>query len=260
MNLGPTITSEWLKFRTVRSTIFTLATTVVLCVGIGALGSWGERSHWPRASLQEHLAFNPMDTALLGFLFAPLAIGVVGVLIMSSEYSSGSMRATLSAQPRRPVVLLAKAIVLFASTLVVGEVCSFVSFFVGQSILRGVTPTDTLSSPGALRAVLLAGLSLALLALLALGIATLLRHTAGSITVYVSLLLVILIIVSALPSNWNTHVFKFLPEILGATMRSTTAEGTSAEAFSPLVSTFVLSAYALGTLILGGVLFSRRDA
>jgi hypothetical protein len=261
VNTVPTISAEWLKLRSVRSTVWTLVVTVFLCVGIGALLSWAQRSHWPKASLQEHFAFNPLnDAALSGFLFAPLAIGVIGVLIMSSEYSSGSIRATLSAQPRRVSVLLSKAAVLFATTLVVGEVCSFASFYVGMAILRGVTPTDTLSSPGVLRAILLAGLSLALLALFALGIATMLRHTAGSITVYVCILLVLLIIVTALPSSWNTHVFKYLPEILAATMRSSPPEATSAETFSPWVSTLVLAAYALAALIGGGVLLSRRDA
>jgi ABC-2 type transport system permease protein len=261
VNAGPTISAEWLKLRTVRSTVWTLLVTIVLCVGIGALISLAQRTHWPMTSLEDRLAFNPIDDAALsGFLFAPLAIGVIGVLIISSEYSSGSIRSTLGAQPRRVSVLVSKAIVLFATTLVVGEVCSFASFYVGMSILGGVTPTATLSSPGALRAVLLAGLSLALLALFALGIGTMLRHTAGSITVYVCLLLVLLIIVSALPSSWNTHVFKYLPEILAATMRSTPPESTTSETFSPWVSTLVLSAYALAALIGGGVLLSRRDA
>ena len=260
MNLWPTVQAEWLKFRSVRSTPYTLAVTVVLCIGLGALGSWAERSHWPKASLQEHLAFDPVAISLLGFFFAPLAVGVVGVLVISSEYSSGSIRSTLAAQPRRTAVLLAKSIVLFAATLVVGEICSEASFLVGQSILRGVTPTASLSTPSVLRAVLLAGLSLALLALLAMGIATMLRHTAGAIAVYVSALLVLLIIVSALPSDWSARILKYLPEILVATMRSTTAAGTSAQLFSPWVSTLVLAAYTLGALILGGVLLARRDA
>jgi hypothetical protein len=260
LNLWPTLQAEWLKLRSVRSTAWTLAVTVVLCIGLGALGSWAERNHWPKATLQEHLAFDPVAVSLLGFFFAPLAIGVVGVLVISSEYSSGSIRATLAAQPRRTSVLLAKAIVLFATTLVVGEVCSVASFLVGQSILHGVTPTASLGTPTVLRAVLLAGLSLALLALLALGIATMLRHTAGAIAVYASILLVLLIIVGALPSDWNGRILKYLPEILVATMRSTTAAGTSAQLFSPWVSTLVLAAYTLAALIVGGVLLSRRDA
>jgi ABC-type transport system involved in multi-copper enzyme maturation permease subunit len=254
------ISSEWIKFRSVRSTLYTLAVTIFLCVGIGALGTYAERTHWEMAGFKNHLAFDPTRVSLFGFFFAEIAIGVIGVLVISSEYTSGLIRATLSALPHRVEALVAKATVLFLATLVVGEACAFVSFFVGQSILHGVTPTATLSTPGALRAVTLAGLSLSLLALFALGIGTMLRHTAGSITVFVSLLLVILLIVSALPSNWNVHIYPYLPEVLSQSMRSPSASGLGFNSFSPTVSTLVLASYAVGSILIGGVLLVRRDA
>ena len=131
--------------------------------------------------------FDPTATSLSGFFFAEIAIGVIGVLIMSSEYSSGSIRSTLSATPGRPVVLLREGRSSCSSRPSwSAEICSFASFVLGQAILSGVTPDRHAHRPhGALRAVVLSGLSLALLALLALGLATMLRHTAGSITVYV---------------------------------------------------------------------------
>jgi ABC-2 type transport system permease protein len=254
-------TTEWIKFRTVRSTLYTLASAVALSVGIGALISWAQRQHWPEEGFAEHHLFDPTAISLSGFFFAEIAIGVIGVLIITSEYTSGSIRSTLTATPHRVTVLAAKALVLFAATVVVGEICSFASFFVGQAILSGVTPTATLTTPGALRAVLLAGLSLALLALLALGIGTMLRHTAGSITVYVSLLLVLLLVVLALPMSWNRHVFKFLPEILAESMRS--GQATSEQygtLFSPFTSALVLAGYALAALAAGAALLVRRDA
>lgn len=260
MNLYPTVRSEWLKFRSVRSTMWTIATTVVLCIGLGALSADGMRNNYEHESFTEHLAFSATGASLLGFLFAPLAIGVIGALIMTSEYSSGSIRLTFAAQPRRLSVLLAKAVVLFATALVVGEVSSFASFFVGQSIFAPAHLNDTLSTPGALRAVIFAGLSLALIALFALGIATIVRHTAGSIALYVSLLLVLLLIVSALPSDWNVHVLKFLPEVLIESMRTPHSAALHFQAFSPGVSALILSAYALGSLVIGGLLLVRRDA
>jgi hypothetical protein len=136
VNLLPTVSSEWLKFRSVRSTVYTLAVTVFLCVGIGALVCFAERQQWPNEGLPGHVAFDPVRTSLFGFFFAEIAIGVIGVLIMSSEYSSGSIRTTLAATPRRLSVLISKALVLFASTIVVGEACSFVSFFIGQAVLH----------------------------------------------------------------------------------------------------------------------------
>jgi hypothetical protein len=260
VNLLPTISSEWLKFRSIRSTLYTLVVTVFLCVGIGALGCFAERQQWPSEHLPEHLAFDAVRTSLFGFFFAEIAIGVIGVLIMSSEYSSGSIRMTLAATPRRLSVLISKACVLFVATLGVGEACAFISFFIGQAILHPVTPSDTLASPGALRAVFLAGMSLALLALLALGLAAMLRHTAGAITVYVSIQLVLLLIVSALPSSWNVHIFKFLPEVLTQSMRAAHSNGVQFTSFSPWISTLVLAAYAIASLIGGGWLLLRRDA
>ncbi len=260
MSVVASISSEWVKFRTVRSTLYTLAATIVLSVGIGALIDVGFRTHWTHEGLKGHLGFDPTRASLAGFFFAEIAIGVIGVLIMSSEYSSGLIRATLGATPHRLEVLVGKTVVLFAATLVVGEVCSFTSFFVGQSILRGVAASTTLSSPGVLRAVVLAGLSLALLAVFALGIATVLRHTAGSITVFVSLLLVILLIVTALPTSWSVHIYPYLPEVLTQSMRSPEAAGLGFNSFTPTVSAFVLAAYAVGSLIVGGALLLRRDA
>jgi hypothetical protein len=264
VSLLPAITSEWIKFRTLRSTRYALLATVVLSIGLGALVCYAQRHAWGTETYPEHQAFDPTATALSGFFFAEIAIGVIGVLIMSSEYSSGSIRSTLGATPVRLVVLCAKAVVLFLATFVVAEVCSFGSFFVGQAILSGVTTTATLSTPGALEAVVLGGLSLSILALLALGLATMLRHTAGSITAYVALTFVLFLIVLALPSSWGIHVFKYLPEILTGSMRSTRAANASGAQYgalySPLVSTLILSSYAVASLIAGGILLLRRDA
>jgi ABC-2 type transport system permease protein len=248
--------SEWIKFRSVRSTIYTLAVTVVLCVGLGALISFARGSR----SAHGDFIVDPTRVSLQGFSLAEISIGVVGVLIMSSEYATGSIRATLSATPSRLSVLSAKALVVFCSTLVVGEVCAFVSFFVGQAILRSQhAVSDTLGSPGALRGVLLAGLSLALLALFALGIGAMLRHTAGSITVYVAILLVSFLILAALPSSWQHDAAKYLPEVLSGSMRAATGT-TEFSSFSPLVSTLVLAIYAVVALLGGALLLVRRDA
>jgi ABC-2 type transport system permease protein len=260
VNLGPTLASEWLKLRTVRSSVAALVATVVISVGVAALVCLGDRTQWQRTGAPAHFAFSPVGVSLTGFLVAPLAIGVIGVLIITSEYSSGLIRATLAAQPRRLSMLLAKALVLFAVALTVGEVSAFLSFFLGQAILSGVAPSATLGSPGALRAIVLAGLSIALLALLALGIGTMLRHTAASITVYVGVLLILLAIVQALPGTWSTDVNKYMPEVLILAMRSDHAGGVQLNTFSPSTSACILAAYALGSLIVGGWLLVRRDA
>jgi hypothetical protein len=232
--------------------------TVVLCVGLGALIAFGRGSH--AASSEGGFLFDPTRVSLAGFALAEISIGVIGVLVISSEYATGSIRSTLAATPRRLSVLLAKVVVLFAATLVVGELCSFVSFFVGQAILRGQHVTSaTLSTSGALRGVLLAGLSLALLAVFAMGIGTMLRHTAGSITVYVAILLVLFLLLAALPSNWRNDLSKYLPEVLTNSMRAARGD-TDFSSFSPLTSTIVLTLYAVVSMVGGAVLMLRRDA
>jgi ABC-2 type transport system permease protein len=251
--------SEWIKFKSVRSTVYALAVTFFLCVGLGALISFGRGSHANRGD--GGFLIDPTRVSLQGFFIAEISIGVIGVLIMSSEYATGSIRATLGATPNRVLVLSAKTLVLFASTLVVGELCSFVSFFVGQAILKGQGASSaTLATPGALRGVLLAGLSLALLAVFAMGIGTMLRHTAGSITVYVAILLVSFLLLAALPTDWQHTVSKFLPEVLTGSMRAATTTGTPFSAFSALTSTLVLTAYAVATFVGGALLLVRRDA
>ncbi len=260
MSLAPSISSEWLKFRTVRSTVYTLLSTVLLCIGIGIIFSFAQRQQWSNEGFAAHLAAQSTRVSLQGFTLGEIAIGVIGVLVMSSEYSSGLIRATLAATPSRQTVLVAKSIVLFSSTLVIGEVCAFVSFFSGQAILSGVAQSATLTSEGSLQAVLLSGLSLALLSLLALGLATMLRHTAGSITIYVVLLLVVFLIVAALPTSWNVHIFRYLPEVLTQSMRSPSGARAAFQGFSPLVSTLVLAAYAVAALVGGGLVLQRRDA
>lgn len=263
MQLLASLRSEWIKFRSVRSTLLSLVATVVICVGFGAIACFAIRTQFASFTGVQRAAFDPTASSLAGFFFAEIAIGVVGILIITSEYSSGLIRATFAATPRRTLVLISKAVILLLVTLVIGEICSFLSFFIGQAILHGATPTVTLALPAARRAVLLAGLSIALLALLALGIGAILRHTAGAITVYVTLLLVLLLIALALPSSWNHHIYKWLPGVLAEEMQSTNSAASTTQygiVFSPIVSTIVLACYSLASLVIASVVLVTRDA
>ena len=191
--------SEWTKLRTVRSTMWTLGVTVVLGIGVSVLATaeTGRTGSQPA----RHIGFDPISTSLIGVFIGQFAIGVLGVLVMSAEYGTGTIRATLSAAPRRPLVLVAKVIVFGAVALVVAEVVSFLAFFVGQALLTAPAPHATLSSPGAWRAVVGSGLYVAVLGLFSLGLATIIRHTAGAISAFVGILLVLPLIVQALPTS-----------------------------------------------------------
>ncbi|HXW35237.1 MAG TPA: ABC transporter permease [Acidimicrobiales bacterium] len=248
--------SEWTKIRSVRSTTWSLIATVLVIIGIGILGCSAVASHYSSAP-------NPnqdfTSISLLGVLFGQLAIGVLGVLVMSAEYSTGTIRATLSAIPNRPLVLLAKALVYGLLAFVVSELVTFAAFFIGQAILSTGAPHATLGQPGVLRAVIGSGLYLTVLGLLALGLAAIIRHTAGSITAFVGILLIPPLILQAFPMSWRHAVLRYLPAIIGGNMTSTVRE-TGFPVFSPWVGLGVLGVYAAVALVVGGVLFTRRDA
>jgi ABC-2 type transport system permease protein len=253
--------SEWTKLRSVRSTTWSLAATVLLTVGIGILATGTEASRWAHASLRDRLTFDPTSLSLTGLIFGQLAIGVLGILVISAEYGTGSIRSTFAAVPNRPLVLAAKAIVFTAVSTVIGVAVSFIAFFVGQAILTGTTPHAAIGDPGVLRAVVGGGLYLAVLGLLALGLATMIRHTAGSISAFVGVLFILPLIVEALPSSIRDAVGKYLPANIGATM-TTVHPGFRSDipTFSPWVGFAILCGYAALALALGCWLLVRRDA
>ena len=246
--------SEWTKLRTVRSTMWTLAVTVLLGIGISALATAETRAHWTPANA---VGFDPISTSLIGVFIGQFTIGVLGVLAMSAEYGTGTIRATFSAAPRRPMVLTAKAIVFGITALIVSEIVAFLSFFLGQSLLTSPAIHATISSPGALRAVFGSGLYLCLLGLMALGLATIIRHTAGAISAFVGILLVLPLIVQALPNSIAVDIRRFLPDRIGVTIINT---NNGPHAFAPWTGMLVLAGYTVGLLVIGSVMLVRRDA
>ena len=183
---------------------------------------------------------------------------MLGVLVISAEYSTGTIRATFSAEPRRPLVLVAKVAVFGIVTLIVGEMVSFAAFFLGQRILSGKTPTAILSDPGVLRAVVSGGLYLLALGLLALGLASIIRVTAAAISTFVGVLFILPIIADVLPSSFTSDIGRFLPANIGTVMMSAHYHGT--DPFGPWTSFALLCAYAAVFLVVGSVLLVRRDA
>ena len=176
--------SEWTKLRTVRSTTWSLVATLVLTVGIGIVATALVAWRWPHLDAGFRETFDPVRQSLTGLLFGQLALGVLGVLVVSSEYSSGSIRATLTASPNRPLLLAAKTAVFGTVALVFSEVLMFATYFIGQAILTGQAPHAALGQPGVARAVIGGGIYITLLALIGMGLAAIIRHTAGAISVF----------------------------------------------------------------------------
>jgi hypothetical protein len=249
--------SEWTKLRTVRSTIWTLGTTVLIGVAASAIATGVTRAHWATESAGNRAAFDPVEVSLTGvYLGGTLLLGILGILVVSGEYGTGTIRATLAAAPRRPMVLAAKVLVFGAVTLVVAEVTAFAGFLLGQALLTSPARHATLSTPGALRAVAGIGLFLCVAGLFALGIAVVVRHTAGAISAYVFVLLVLPIIVGGLPSPLQHQIERLLPLEIGSVMVNNSAP----DAFGPWAGFFIVCGYTVLILALGTVLLVRRDA
>lgn len=250
--------SERIKIVSVRSTVWTLLATAVVGIGLSVVVTSAQAARYSARTAAAQQAFDPTRSSLSGILFAQLAIGVLAVLVVTAEYSTGTIRATFAAVPRRPLVLTAKVVLFAAITFVVGEAVSFTAFLIGQAILSGKTPTASLSDSSAVRAVIGGGLYLVALGLLALGMATIIRHTAASISVFAGSLFVLPIIAAVLPSSYSDDISRFLPQQIGTVM--TTAHYHGTDTFGPWTGFVILCAYAAAALTAGTVLLVRRDA
>ena len=251
------VVSEWLKITSLRSTYITLVVAIATFVGVSALICAAYVHRYDQLSPVELLTFDPAFLSVSGVFLAQLAVGVLGVLTMTSEHSTGMIRTSLSAVPDRLRLLAAKALVFLAVAFAVGLVGSFAAFFLGQAILNGRSIGTSISDPAALRVVVGAALYLAVLGLFALGLGTIIRRTAGAIAAFFGLLLVLPLIVSALPSPWSTDVHRYLPDSAGTAMLRTVRQG---DLLPPWGGFALLCGYAAASLVIGAALLLRRDA
>ena len=254
---GGALRSEWTKIRSVRSTMWTLGSATVVTIGISVLGNWGRANHSDATTAQ--LAHEDLtQRTLFGIILGQLIMVVFGAMAITSEYSTGMVRTSLTAQPRRAPVFWAKLLVVSGVAFVVGEVISFVSFLISSSFWRGKGIDLTLSTPHAMQAVIGGGLYLAGSAVLAFGLGAILRHTAGAITSGVGLLFVLTILVNFLPQSWQNHLDKWLPFNSGGQVWSTQhVPGTDLSAWTGFG---VFMIYGVVAVALGGYIFRNRDA
>ncbi|MEV1286152.1 ABC transporter permease [Micromonospora sp. NPDC049679] len=252
---GRVLASEWIKLRSLRSTVYTLLAAIVMTVGAGLLLSAFMASQVAQPDPQHPVQFDPTGASLRGVFLAQLAIGVLGVLLVTGEYSTGMIRATLSAVPTRLPVLWAKAGVFSVVSAVLMTAASFTAFLGGQAILG--THGTTLAATGVARAVIGAGLYLTVVGLLGVGLGFIIRNTAGAIATLFGLLLILPTLAEVLPSSWAKHVVPYLPSNAGqAVMAVQQAPGDPA----PWTGFGVFCAYAAATIIAAGILLKRRDA
>ena len=257
-----TLRSELTKIRSVRSTYWSLFLLVVAGIAWSVAFCAGEASRWPHLSAQDKVGFDPAQASVVGLaLLGQLVIVVLGTLSITSEYSTGMIRTSLTVMPRRWVLCAAKAAVFTAIALVVAFLTSFAAFFVGQALLSSTHVGATLPQPNVLRAVTGTALYVALCGLFSFGLGAILRSTAGAMAAAYGLLFLVPQLAKALPSTWYADVVRWLPggDVVN-TITSTKGASSSPHMFSAWGEFAVFGAYTVVGLAVGAVLFARRDA
>jgi ABC-type transport system involved in multi-copper enzyme maturation permease subunit len=274
------VVSEWIKFRSLRSTWWSIGVALLISIGLGVLFS-ALRGN----DIASHGGFEPDPTALSlrGFYLAQLAVAVLGVLFVTGEYSTGMIRATLSAVPRRVPVWVAKIVIFAGVIFVITLVAAFIAFLGGQAVLAGyhvqggftVGPRGgvafqqgasmgtlhslgvSITHPGALRAIFGAALYMVGVGLLGLGCGFAIRNAGGAIATLFGLLLVLPLLAQALPSSLQQHVTKYLPLLAGTAGMN---NGGDSDLLAPWTGLGVFAIYVVVALGIGLYVLRRRDA
>jgi ABC-2 type transport system permease protein len=247
--------SEWIKMRSLRSTALTLVAGVVTMVAAGWIIGSVTNGYWSTMRPEELASFNPIDRSLVGYNLAQLAVGVLGVLLITGEYATGMIRATFATVPQRLPVLWAKATVYAGVTFALMLAAAFAAFLGGQQLLG--RHGTTLSATGALQGIVGVAGYLTLIGVFAVALGFIIRSTAGGVATLFGLLMVLPGMGLLLPASWQHHILPYLPSNAGATMISTHPAAGSLPASTSLL---VLLGWVAGALVGAALLLKRRDA
>jgi ABC-2 type transport system permease protein len=252
------VLSEWTKFRSLRSTLWSLGVGVLLTIGFPLLFAWITGMRWSHMSPGDRAGRHPLDIALVGVNISQLAIAVLGVLVITGEYSTGMIRATLLAVPKRLPVLWAKLAVYAAVSLALMVPAVLVAFFGSQQILSGYHILQiSFGDAGVARAVLGGAVYVTLVGVFALGVGAAVRNTAAGIATFVGIFFVIPPLMNVLPTNWNNAISQYLPPNAG---RQLFALHHAAHTLTPLAGGLLMLAYCAAAVGVGAVILLRRDA
>jgi ABC-2 type transport system permease protein len=255
VTFGGALRSEFTKIRSVRSTYWALLAMFVVVVGFGALASTGA-AHGPHGPY-----FDPTRQSLAGLYIGQLIIGVLGVLVISSEYSTGMIRTTLTTNPHRGMMIAAKGVVFTIVAFVTSLITAFAAFFLGQALMSSDHISTTIGAPNVLRAVIGGALFLTACGVMAFGLGLLIRHSAGGIGAIVGLLFVVTILVNFLPQTWQNHVDKWIPALAGGQLWMTRSlPPGNTPMYGPWPSYAILCGYAALAVAAGVIFFRKRDA
>src|ERR1700728_846455 len=302
------IASEFTKLRSVRSTYWTLGALFIVSVGLAVAITAGTAANMVN-NPQNKAGFDATQTSLGAFFeIGQLIIAVIGAMVITSEYSTGMIRTSLTAQPRRGVVYAAKAIAFTSVTLVISIVTSFVAFFVGQAMLSGkgvaaslfhtvtipanamvncigggvgkavpdgngpgpgpcgghLTVTfsgaDVITASTVLTAIIGTALFVTIVALIAFGVGSIVRHTAGTIAIVIALMFIVPILEHTLPDDWHNDIMRFLPDAANQVVSLTIASNGPGHLWSAWPQLGVTALWAVALVGVGAYLFRKRDA
>ncbi|MFF4806406.1 ABC transporter permease [Streptomyces sp. NPDC001351] len=240
--------SEWAKLWTLRSTWITLAVGLVLLISFGVIAAaqYGSGSGLDDGGPGGDLSnSDALGLSLFGISVAQMAFGILGVLVTAGEYSTGMIRSTLAAVPRRLPVLWSKATDYGLVTFALGTIGAVVAFLIGNQLVSGTEAELSLSDSGVVRSLLGAGLYLGLIGVIGTALGALLRSVAGGIAALVGLLMLVPGLTSLLPNSWEDDVSKFLPSNAGESLYSLTHDAASLSAGGALVVLLGWTALAL---------------
>jgi ABC-2 type transport system permease protein len=249
-----TLHAEWIKFWSVRSTIWSTVAMFVLGAGLTVLVC-ATSAEWLASSEADE---SPGSFITWGMMFAQITAIVLGTLAVTSEYGTGMIRATLAATPRRGSVLAAKAVVLTSTLFVAGTVTAFAGYVGGNSFLDREGIGLALGDDGVLRALFGSGLYMAGLGLLAAAVGLLVRHTAAALSIVLALVFVVGTMVFLLPGAWGEWMGKLMPGNAGSGIAAPVS--FNPDLLDPWVGFAVFAGEVLAVLVVGYLAFSRRDA
>jgi ABC-type transport system involved in multi-copper enzyme maturation permease subunit len=256
-SLPNVIRSEWTKIWSVRSTMWTLIALFASTVGFSALFAWGASSNLEQMSPGERATLDVTNMSMAGLMFGQLAIAVLGALVVTSEWSTGGIKGTLTAVPDRLKVLSAKGIVFLLIALVTGLITSFASFLVSMTFWNDLGLAAGLGDAHVLRAVVGGGLYVAGSGMFGFALGTLLRHTAGAITAAIGLLFVAAPLTQLLPGTLGQTVAKYFTSNAGQHITEVISQ---VGALGPWTGYATFTVQWLALLVLGAWLVQRRDA
>jgi hypothetical protein len=251
------VRSEWTKLRSLRSTRWSLVVAVVLTIGLPCLFAAVTSSHWGSMSPGDRADRHPLDIALAGVDVSQLAIGILGILVITGEYSTGMIRASFTAVPKRLPVLWAKLGVFAAVAFALAAPAVVTAFFASQAILSKHDILQiSFSHPGVARAVFGGAVYLMLLGVLTLSLGAIVRNTAGAIGVFAAIFFVIPPLLNVLPSSWNNAIAPYLPDAAGRSIFSLTH---GAHSLAPAPGLALFCGYCAVAVALAALLLVRRD-